>query len=252
MGKQKIDRTGEQKLNKWGSLMTILEYNNTKDITVEFENGYKVYAQYNNFLKGNIKSPYDKTIYNIGYIGDGEYGVDLPQYDYWKSMLRRCYDEKALKRDSTYEDKYVCEEWHNYQTFAKWFDENYYECNDGYVMDLDKDILNKGNKIYSPETCIFVSHRINTLFTKRNSCRGDYPIGVSKYKGTKYKARCSVLINGKREIKNIGSYDTPEEAFCKYKEFKENYIKEVAEEYRDLIPVELYEAMVNYVVNIDD
>ena len=60
MGKQKIDRTGEQKLNKWGSLMTILEYNNTKDITVEFENGYKVYAQYNNCLKGNIKSPYEK------------------------------------------------------------------------------------------------------------------------------------------------------------------------------------------------
>lgn len=67
MGKQKIDRTGEQKLNKGGSLMTILEYNNTKDITVD---GYKVYAQYSNCLKGNIKSPYDKTIYNIGYLGD--------------------------------------------------------------------------------------------------------------------------------------------------------------------------------------
>ena len=47
--------------------MTILEYNNTKYITVD---GYKIYAQYNNCLKGNIKSPYDKTIYNIGYIGD--------------------------------------------------------------------------------------------------------------------------------------------------------------------------------------
>lgn len=257
---QKINRVGEQRINNYGSLMTIVEYDNCDNITVEYEDGYKVKTTYGNFKKGEMKSPYDKTIFNIGFLGEGKYtsrngNEKTIQYKYWYCMMGRCYNDKLMKKQPTYEDKYVCEEWHNYQTFAKWFDENYYECNDGFVMDLDKDIINKGNKVYSPDNCVFVSHRINNLFTKSNSKRGELPIGVSFYnKLNKYRASCSVYskIDEKNKTKHLGYFDTPEEAFYKYKEFKENYIKEVAEEYKDLIPINLYEAMINYVVEIDD
>lgn len=256
---QKINRVGETNINTNGSLMTIIEYNNANDIVVEFKDGYKIKTFYSKFKDGEIRYPYDKTVFKVGYIGIGNYKTKIKkeqtiQYKYWFSMLQRCYDEKYKISRSTYEDKYVCEEWHNFQNFAKWFDENYYEV-DGQKMQLDKDILFKGNKVYSPDTCVFVPQRINTLFTKSDKARGEYPIGVSyKNETNRYRANYSMYDKqtNKKKQKHIGYYNTPEEAFYKYKEFKENYIKEVANEYKDKIPQKLYEAMYNYVVEIDD
>ena len=50
----------------------------------------------------------------------------------------------------------------------------------------------------------------------------------------------------------LGYYNTPEEAFQAYKQFKENYIKQVADEYKELIPEKLYNAMYEYEVKIED
>ena len=116
-------------------------------------------------------------------------------------------------------------------------------------MCLDKDILSKGNKIYSPNTCIFVPQNINILFTKRNKSRGNLPIGVCYHKQDgKYMSKCS-FGDGQ---KYLGCYDTPQEAFQIYKEYKEKYIKEVADKYKEYIPQKLYETMYNYEVEIDD
>ena len=116
-------------------------------------------------------------------------------------------------------------------------------------MSLDKDILIKGNKIYSPDTCIFVPQNINLLFVKCDSTRGEYPIGVSYNKSRKkFRSRCRV--NGKEVV--IGYYDTTEEAFLAYKEFKEHYIKQIADEYINLIPSTLYQAMITYEINYND
>ena len=106
-------------------------------------------------------------------------------------MLRRCYDKKILEKFPTYKRCTVCDEWLFYPNFKKWFDENYYEI-EGQKMALDKDIISKGNKVYSPENCIFVPNNINVLFTNRKGERGDYPIGVSwKIKNNKFQAQCS-------------------------------------------------------------
>ena len=117
-------------------------------------------------------------------------------------------------------------------------------------MDLDKDILIKGNKTYSPEACVFVPKKINSLFTKANNLRGDYPIGVSYFKESdKFKSQYKTM-DGK-EI-HLGLFDTPEEAFISYKNAKEKYIKQIAEEYKSKIPQKLYKAMINYEVEITD
>ena len=117
-------------------------------------------------------------------------------------------------------------------------------------MCLDKDILVKGNKIYSPETCVFVSNDINLLFVRNYNSRGNYPIGVSFDKSkNKYSSQCSM--KGKHDRK-LGTFNNPIDAFYTYKSFKEAYIKEVAEDYKDKIPERLYIAMMNYVVEITD
>ena len=117
-------------------------------------------------------------------------------------------------------------------------------------MQLDKDILIKGNKVYSPDTCCFVPQSINSLFIKRDNDRGNYPVGVYYNKqNKKYQALCSTRAGRQ---KNLGSYTTPEEAFQAYKEFKEAFIKKTANDLIEDIPFNLYQAMISYEVDIDD
>ena len=121
-------------------------------------------------------------------------------------------------------------------------------------MELDKDILVKGNKIYSPETCIYMPQTINTLFVKKDRNRGKLAIGTTRRKNGKYMAQCN-LINpetGKSKLKNLGYYNTELEAFKVYKYYKEKNIKEVADYFKKEIPSELYNAMYRYEVEITD
>ncbi|MBR1931683.1 MAG: hypothetical protein IJ833_09490 [Lachnospiraceae bacterium] len=165
----------------------------------------------------------------------------------WRNMLKRCY---------SLEDKYknyrdlgitVCEEWHDFCVFEKWFDRNYYEVQNE-EMQLDKDILNHGNTIYCPENCIFVPRNINALFIKSRNRRGDLPIGVSySEKHRCYISCCSVY------GKNIkGLHKDIISAFERYKSVKEDYIHTVAESYAGRIPHRLYVAMMTYEVKITD
>ena len=254
MSRPKIDRTGEIGYNNDGERMVIIRYGGALDIDIQFEDGTIIKnRQYVNFKKGNIKNPMTPIIHGVGFIGVGDYktcdenGKLTKCHNIWVNMLTRCYSSKYHEKYPTYENCKVCEEWHNFQVFAKWQNENYYEVGNE-RMELDKDILNKGNKVYSPNTCIFVPHSINVLFTKCDKARGKYPIGVYK-KGNKFRAKLSKS-NGKQIY--LGYFNTPEEAFQAYKQAKEDYIKEVANEYKLLIPQKLYDALMNYEVNIDD
>ena len=257
--KQKQERLGEINISNEGYKMKIVEYKNTKDIIVEFQDEYKakVHTQYGAFKKGNVKNVFHKSVCGVGYIGDGKYkskinGKLTKAYKYWHKMLLRCYDPYLLNKEPTYINCYVCDEWLNFQNFSEWYEDNYYEIPNEKVQ-LDKDILVKGNKIYSPETCIFVPQRINSLFIKRDAGRGKYPIGVYWHKeNNKFITQCQIIDKENYKERYLGTYNTSEEAFLAYKNFKEKYIKEVADEYKYLIPKELYDAMYKYEVEIND
>ena len=135
---------------------------------------------------------------------------------------------------------------------AEWIEINYYEI-PGEVMCLDKDILYKGNKLYSREACIFVPQRINNLFIKCDKSRGKNPIGVTPRSSGNYQVFCN---NGYGKNIYLGTYTTKEEAFQVYKNYKEKVIKKVIDSYEGRIPEPFYsrlkEAMYNYKVEIDD
>ena len=254
-----INRIGEREVMKCGEEAEVIEYRKYDDITVRFINtGEIIKSQYCNFKNKSIKSHFTPTVYGVGVIGlentRDKNGDKLKSYESWKHILERCYDEKEQKKHPTYKGCMVCDEWLFYPNFKKWYEENYYEI-EGQKMNLDKDILIKGNKIYSPETCVFVPQNINKLFLKRQNDRGDLPIGVIWHKRDKeYQAQCNIfdVKNGKCKKKHLGCYSTPQEAFQVYKEFKENYIRQVAEYYKDCIPQKLYKAMYKYEVHIND
>lgn len=249
-----MNRTGEINYNNFGSKMIISVYRNTRDIDVYFEEyNWTKHSDYKNFKNGSIICPYERRFKGVGYLGEGKYkfrenNKETRCYHEWMKILERGYSKLWKEKHPTYENVYVCEEWHNFQNFAKWYYNNYYSIN-GERMEIDKDILYKNNKIYSPDTCTIVPQRINNLFVKTNSKRGEFPIGVHRHKNGNYVAQCEFNDSRKRYL---GCYSTIEEAFNVYKMEKERYIKQVADEYKSYIPEKLYDAMYKYEVEISD
>ena len=239
--------------------MKIVKYNNAHDIVVEFQDKYnfKISTTYQNFIKGEVKNLYFPDVFGVAIIGS-KYpsrinGVKTKEYKTWVSMLQRCYDDVVKAKYPTYQNAICCEEWLLYENFYEWLhkQENFEKWSDGDRWCLDKDILVKRNKIYSPETCCLIPNSVNALFTKRDNCRGDLPIGVCKYKD-RFRAQCQNLLKGDK--KYLGLYQTPEQAFQAYKSYKEKVIKQVAKSEYEAgnIVMQCYEAMMSYNVEIDE
>ena len=168
-------------------------------------------------------------------------------------MLQRCYDNIYRRTRPTYQDVTCCNEWLLYENFYEWLhlQENFGKWLNGEKWELDKDILVKGNKIYSPETCCLVPHNVNCLFLKSDASRGNLPIGVHKNRNA-YECSCRDPLTDKDGY--IGQSHTIEEAFQIYKNYKENLIKQIAQiEYdKKNITKECYDAMMRYEVEITD
>lgn len=228
----------------------IIKYTSTNEVLIEFlETNFQTTATFNNIKKGAVKDPYFPNIYGVGYIGLGKYnsridGVQTSCYKRWKEILNRCYNKQC----SSYKNYgaigvYVCDSWHNYQNFADWYQHN---CtNESFV--IDKDLLKKGNKCYCPEYCCFVPSDINSALTSRKQKRGEYPVGVRK-KGNLIIAQINYL--GKKI--HLGTFYSIEDAFNAYKLKKEECLKEYAELHKHEITEKVYNALINYKVEITD
>ena len=270
MSRNKIDKTGETNISNEGCIMKIVEYNNNYDVIIEFqdEHKYRVHTQYSNFKNGHCKNPFYPSVFGHGYLGidrngsvpktkelkDGKW-VQTWEYNKWQKMLQRCFDNKYKEKHPTYKDVTCCDRWLCFANFLEDLEilKQEYNWDDDIKLNLDKDILNKDNKIYSLENCVLVPDWINKLFIKCDASRGDCPVGVTYHKiAKKYQANCH--INGKQI--SLGLYNTPEEAFNAYKQAKEQEIKRVANECvsKGFITKDsrLYKAMINYQVKIDD
>lgn len=166
----------------------------------------------------------------------------------WQRMKNRCYDRSWHDRHTTYIGCSVCDEWKVFANFEEWFNKHYIE---GWA--LDKDILVKGNKVYSPDTCCFVPQDINQLFTKRKKKDQDTPVGVKSYRTHDGENRSFYVSIGKgRKNTYLGCFRTKEEAFSVYKTEKERHIKELADKYKDQLDPKVYKTLYNYSVEIDD
>jgi hypothetical protein len=153
-----------------------------------------------------------------GFVYDVENGRKnyLSIYDIWKQMAKRTTDTKTQAKQPTYKDTWVCEEWKLFSNFLNWYLANGHRKG----LCLDKDIVDIGNKCYSPDACVFVSKAVNNLLTHKQSTNSNLPIGVvyQEFNGRGYKQgkpyQVIFSINGKK--KYIGRYFTPEEAGLAY------------------------------------
>ena len=224
--RQKRERLGEEKYNKQGCLMKIVEYNKSSDIVVEFQDKRKerIRTTYKEFVKGSIKNHYHPTIYGVGCVGTKYHARTsnkiFKEYATWKNMLYRCYGESYGERYKTHRDATVCEEWLCYENFYDWIHEQSNAENfiSGNNWILNRNIIIKDNDIYSPETCCLVPQNVHRLFMEQD----------------------------------LNMEYATESVLQKYKEYKEKQIKKVAQEEfaNGNISKQCYNAMMKYEITL--
>lgn len=242
-------KIGEIRYNKLGTPMRIVDIRSSDDITIEFLDlhNMKKKTTYSNFKNGGIKNPYDRSIKGVGYLGEGKYMTGQSFYDrkafgIWTGMIDRVYNEEKRSKYETYSDCIICDEWQNYQSFRGWYDKEFYQVGTE-RMHIDKDILYKNNRVYSPQTCLIVPQRINMLFMHKSNKYG-LPNGITPMANGRYSAS----YNGKQ----IGKYNSLEEATVAHDKEKKKAVNEVAEEYKEVIPDKVYQALINWIPDYID
>ena len=119
-----------------------------------------------------------------------------------------------VEKHPTYKDVEVCDEWFKLSKFVNWMEQQDYNRVEN--SQLDKDIPIPGSKIYSPQSCIFVSPWLNKILT------GPKGKGATFHKGTR-KWYAQIRIIGEKSQRSLGYFDTLEEArdcHCKAKSEK--------------------------------
>ena len=231
----------------------VLKYNNAKDVEIQFlTTGFEMFARLGDIRKGEVKDPYLPSVYGVGIVGT-KYpitidGVKTKEYVLWQNMLKRCYSDAYQKKHPTYKDCEVSENFKSFEYFYEWCQKQIGFGNEGWH--LDKDLLTKGNKVYSEDSCIFIPNEINLLLTKRTTSRGKHLIGVCWHNAS--KSFIATVNKNKGKSEYLGSFNIELEAFNAYKEDKESFIKEQANKWKSQIDPRAYNALMNYQVEIDD
>lgn len=173
-----------------------------------------------------------KLVYGVG-INDADYPVfktengkiawSCPYRRTWSNMLKRAYTDEFKREHPTYQDVTVCDEWHSFMCFRSWMVEQ-----DWKGKELDKDILFQGNKVYSPDRCVFVDRVVNTFFLDSAATRGEWPIGVYwKEQRHKFVSRCRNPFTKKTEF--LGYFTCPHHAHLAWKKRKHELACQLAE-----------------------
>ena len=231
----------------------ILKYNDTANVEIQFmKTGFETVVRLVNIKSGSVKDPYLPSVFGVGIVGTKYLitvdGVKTKEYALWYGMLARCYSDAFKKKNPTYEGCKCSENFKSYEYFYEWCHKQVGFGNDGF--ELDKDLLVKGNKVYSESTCVFLPQEVNSLLTKCVASRGEYLIGVCWHK--RDKAFIARLGKNKGKREHLGSFKTEIEAFNAYKEAKESFIKEQANKWKGDIDDRAYDALMNYEVSIND
>ena len=231
----------------------VVKYSNNANVEIQFlKTGYEMVTRLDCIKSGLIKDPYSPSVFGVGITGT-KYpskinGVKTKEYALWKRMLERCYSDDFKKKRPTYEGCKVSDNFKSYEYFYEWCHKQIGFGNQGWH--LDKDLLTKGNKVYSESTCVFIPSEINSLLVKREASRGEHFIGVCWNKTSKVFVAQVRKNKGKQE--HLGLFNTEIEAFKAYKKAKESFVKEQANKWKSQIDPRAYNALMNYEVGIDD
>ena len=231
----------------------IVKYNGSGNVEILFlKTGYETATRLDHIKSGEVKDPYSPSVCGVGILGTKYPSTvnsrNTKEYVLWQRMLKRCYSTIFKKRRPTYEGCEVSNNFKNYEYFYEWCQNQIGFNVEGWH--LDKDLLVKGNKVYSENTCVFIPQEVNSMLIKSDKRRGEYLIGACWHK--KGKAFVATVNKNKGKSEHLGRFKTEIEAFSAYKQAKEAFIKEQANKWKGKIDIRAYNALMNYEVNIND
>lgn len=180
------------KSNNCGEFV-VLQYNNKRQVLIEFIlTKTQKWVSSESIITGSIKDSFYPIVCGVGFMGEGKHtagnmrvGIN-PIYGIWRAMIARCYDSTHRSYIS-YSDCTVCEEWHNFQNYADWFEANKPTDYSGTKYHVDKDKKCPGNRIYSPEFCSFILASENNQLAKLTPIRGKFITRISDPQGNIYE-----------------------------------------------------------------
>lgn len=147
----------------------------------------------------------------------------------WGSIQQRCNIESKKGKSVTYSG---CEnKFNNFNEFTEWCHSQTGYLNkdlNGRYWAIDKDLVVPFSKSYSPETCIFVPQKVNSLMTLRSNHKGGTPTGVTWHnRDNIFESKCH---NGEGKQIYLGRYNDALEAHFVWARYKLGVITRLLEE----------------------
>jgi len=155
------------------------------------------------------------------------------------NMKNRCGKYYQLL-NPRYEGTYMWSGWEDnkYETFFVWLDDNYYEVEGEKQMDIDKDIIQYGNKQYHPDFCLIVPHSINTFYET-------IEVGKTNIKYNSKTHKYRVKVTDRNEPIISDNIDTYNEALDVYCDIKQGILFNKAKALKDKVSEKVYNALMN-------
>lgn len=247
---KKVYLIGNIYTNNRGNTCTLIERISIGKWRAVTINGFEFEVHQSQLLKGEFKTPECKSVYDIGYVGVGNYtcrnnsGKVTIEYSTWANMIRRCYTNYAgNKSANSYTSCTVDESWHNFQTFAEWFtSKSKAYLQRGLVPKLDKDLLSN-SKVYSENNCVLLPNIINcSLSSSRMTSKFQH--GITLQRGIFY---ATIMYKGRNL--HLGTFLTEQEAIHTYNRKKAELLKELSEDFKDVLDPRAYSILQNWRTN---
>lgn len=226
----------------------IINYQNSDNVEIKFvDTGYITTVTMQRLINGSVKDKLSPSVFNVGIVGY-RYPITINgrlvlEYNLWRSMLARCYNANFHIKNHSYKGCSVSENFKSYEYFYEWCHRQIGFGKTGWH--LDKDLLFKGNKVYSEDTCVFLPSEINGALIHNENSNRSLPTSVVMNTSNNFYSRFS--INGFTQY--IGTFDTPEEAFLAYKQAKEQYLQHLAYKYEESLDPRAFNALLYYSVD---
>lgn len=244
-----IAKVGMERIMNCGLTAKIIDIRSYKDIDIIFSNGIiRNNVRSDKFLNGSVLpscrvlNPYSKYKSKYGHFDYFDFAISR-----FIGMHRRCGMFRYKKNYPTYADCYVCNEWYSFDSFINWVSKNYIKTT-GINIVLDKDIKVRGNKVYSPDTCLLVPFVINTMFRDSKKSRGEFGLGVAKvFKRNSYRAQMSIGVG----TISLGDFSNESDAVASYRNARESRVIDMANKYKTSMTQEAYDCIVSNPLNVD-
>ena len=224
----------------------------TGEYQVITKKSYDSLKKHKEFSCNHNPFKFDRKYYSVGYLGNWEEVSNFTEQEIkvlkhkWVSMLKRVFSNDEYY-EKHYKDVKIHNRWHSFENFlrdVRYLPQYFLAKEDNFEgWELDKDYM--GTKIYSKDTCVFLSHNDNILYREYKPFKVIHPngkeeieISISRfaYENNLNQGNITSVLNGKRNHTHNYKFeyiDTANDNFVYRYELSRNQINELIKDIKE-------------------